>query len=690
MDNLTIFFNLLIKSGLLRQEDQDLLRAKYSTAEELFEGLSARADIPKNKLTETYAQAIGVPYVEIKTVDPAASSLIEGDLSLRFGFLPYAVDEQNKILHVGVLEPSKFKFLNQNAIKSLEAKLGYKIEIALSSRETAERALQKDQSQIPFIDLGRFDIGDELLRKIPYELAEKYKAIIFRRADDGALDLATAEPDNPDLNKMVDFVHKQSDVKINVYRAEGWQIDKLLQRYRGEVEAKEGPINESAGSEYLEKAPELSVAAVPQTPEQAQQAGMENPDLGKFLGKQEVSLQDIKEYITGGQVPQFVAAAVFMAVKERASDVHIEPFEKVVRLRYRIDGELGDIILLPISLNPSIVSRVKILAKMKLDEQRIPQDGRFEVNVGTEVIDVRVSTLPTVFGEKVVLRLLSKSKKLERLEDLGLDGLQFDRLIKAISQPYGIVLSTGPTGSGKTTTLYSVLYRLNKPEVNIVTLEDPVEYEIQGINQVQVKPQIGFGFANGLRSVLRQDPNIIMVGEIRDRETADLAVHAALTGHLVLSTLHTNNAASALPRLYNLKVEPFLLTSSVNAIIGQRLVRRVCPKCREEINVPQSVLFEVKKEFEKLNLNLPLKFFRGRGCPECKGGFHGRVGIFEVLTITEAIENLVLDKSDSDTIFNQAVKDGMITMRQDGFIKAVKGITTVDEVLRVTEQTKEG
>jgi type II secretory ATPase GspE/PulE/Tfp pilus assembly ATPase PilB-like protein len=278
---------------------------------------------------------------------------------------------------------------------------------------------------------------------------------------------------------------------------------------------------------------------------------------------------------------------------------------------------------------------------------------------------------------------------MEKLEDLGFDGLSYDRVIEAINKPYGVILSTGPTGSGKTTTLYSILSRLNRPEVNIITLEDPVEYELPGINQVQVKPQIGFGFADGLRSVLRQDPNIIMVGEIRDSETAELVTHAALTGHLVLSTLHTNDAAGALPRLYNLGVEPFLLTSAINAIIGQRLVRRVCQKCRTEINVPQSVLFEVKKELEKLNLNMPIKFFKGKGCSDCKNGFSGRIGIFEVLNMTPEIEDLVLTKKTSQDIFDQAIKSGMITMRQDGFIKAIKGLTTVDEVLRVTSETKE-
>jgi type II secretory ATPase GspE/PulE/Tfp pilus assembly ATPase PilB-like protein len=407
------------------------------------------------------------------------------------------------------------------------------------------------------------------------------------------------------------------------------------------------------------------------------------------LGKTDVTYEDLKTLANGTDVPRFVASIIFLAVKQRASDIHIEPFEKVVRIRFRIDGELSEAVQASVQMTSNIAARIKILAKLKIDEQRVPQDGRIEARVSSEVVDIRVSTLPTVFGEKVVMRLLSKSKSLEKLEDLGLDGMGFDRVMKAIKRPYGVVLSTGPTGSGKSTSLYSMLSGLNRPEVNIVTLEDPVEYEIDGINQVQVKPQIGFGFAEGLRSVLRQDPNIIMVGEIRDKETAELVTHAALTGHMVLSTLHTNNAAGALPRLFNLGVEPFLLTSAVNAVLGQRLVRRICPKCREEIDVPQSVAFAVRKEFEKINFTHPLQFFKGRGCPDCKNGFRGRIGIFEVLEMSSAIENLVLANKTSEDIFTQATKEGMITMRQDGMIKAVKGLTTIDEVLRVTSETKE-
>jgi len=360
-------------------------------------------------------------------------------------------------------------------------------------------------------------------------------------------------------------------------------------------------------------------------------------------------------------------------------------------LRFRVDGVLSDIAQLPSTLQSQIVARVKILSKLKLDEQRVPQDGRFDAKLGNELVDIRVSTLPTVFGEKVVMRLLSKTKKLDDLTDLGIEGQNYDRVIEAISKPYGVVLATGPTGSGKSTTLYSIFSRLNKPQVNIITLEDPVEYEIPGINQVQVKPQIGFGFADGLRSVLRQDPNIIMVGEIRDGETAELVVQAALTGHLVFSTLHTNDASSALPRMYNLGVEPFLLTSAINAVVAQRLVRKLCPKCKQEVSLPQSVSFQVKKELEKLNLNTPIKFYKGAGCSNCTDGFKGRLGIYEVLKMSSEIEDLILDKKSAQDIFTQASKEGMITMKQDGLIKAIKGLTTVDEVFRVTrEQNEEG
>ncbi len=402
-----------------------------------------------------------------------------------------------------------------------------------------------------------------------------------------------------------------------------------------------------------------------------------------FLGQEIKEVGDLQGIAEAGNIPKTLAATVALAVNKKASDIHIEPAEKFLRIRFRIDGILRDIIKLPLDEQPAIISRIKILSNLKIDESRIPQDGRFDAKTGNHQIDLRVSTLPTIHGEKAALRILDKSLKMYTLEDLGVTGHNLKILLENIDKPYGIVLSTGPTGSGKSTTLYAVLSRISTASVNIITLEDPVEYELPGLNQCQIKPKIGFTFANGLRSVLRQDPNIIMVGEIRDSETASLATHAALTGHLVLSTLHTNDATGALPRLINMGVEPFLITSSINCIIGQRLVRRLCDHCKRPAHIPEPVLKEIESELAKFNLPKPYKFFEGRGCPECDQGYKGRIGIFEVLPMTEKIETLAIARKPASEIKNTAIQEGMITMKQDGLIKAIKGITTVNEVLRV-------
>ncbi|MCX6809941.1 MAG: ATPase, T2SS/T4P/T4SS family [Candidatus Berkelbacteria bacterium] len=734
-DKVAEFADLLFKSGVILQGDISHLKEKYKSPEEVFEALDSSKMYSNIKLTEIYAKFLSIPYIIIEEVDPEAQKLIDKALSLRFGFVPFSLDLKNRVLQVAILEPEKFKNLNKQAIEKLEEKLSLQIELFMASRDLANELLNpskkeeekkpedkptdKPENKIEIIDLSKIEIPEDILRKMPYDLAEKFRAIIFKQNKDGTFDIASENPNDPKLAEIIDFVQSKGNIKLNLFQVSGEQINQVLKKYEDlhnkkkevELSTKEDKTQkeEEPKTEQKEDIEEVKkespLAGEEEKPEEAQsedskqeekkqaeatkqQKELENPDLIAFLGRDKVDTDDIKQYANSDQIPKLVAAILMLATRDRASDVHIEPFEKTVRVRYRIDGELSDVSLLPANLISSIVARVKILSKLKLDEQRVPQDGRFDVSVGKEVVDIRVSTLPTVFGEKIVMRLLSKTHNMDKLEDLGIDGLGYDRVIEAIAKPYGVILSTGPTGSGKTTTLYSILSRLNRPEVNIITLEDPVEYELPGINQVQVKPQIGFSFAEGLRSVLRQDPNIIMVGEIRDSETAELVTHAALTGHLVLSTLHTNDASGALPRLYNLGVEPFLLTSAINAIMGQRLVRRICQKCRVEISVPQSVQFAVKKELEKLNLNIPMKFFKGKGCPDCKDGFSGRIGIYEVLTMSSAIENLVLAKKSSDEIFSQATKEGMITMRQDGFIKAIKGLTTVDEVLRVSGVSK--
>lgn len=399
------------------------------------------------------------------------------------------------------------------------------------------------------------------------------------------------------------------------------------------------------------------------------------------------------EVIREAPIAQIVSAILEQSIRLRASDVHIEAQIGDTRVRYRVDGVLQEKLALPRGLHDAVVSRIKILSDMKIDEKRIPQDGRFNFKMGDAEVDLRVSTLPTVHGEKVVMRLLKKSGGVPTLPELGLRGIALKNLETAILRPHGIILVTGPTGSGKTTTLYAVLTRLNNARVNVVTLEDPVEYEMSGVNQVQINPTAGLTFATGLRSFLRQDPNIILVGEIRDSETTDLAIQAALTGHLVFSTLHTNNAAGAIPRLLDLGAEPFLVASALNAIVGQRISRRVCPTCKEQMTPDEVVANDMRTVLGDLvPKDKPMILFAGKGtdngaaCTACGGsGYVGRMGLFEVFPVTPAISKLILSRAPMAEIEKLAVSEGMITMKQDGYLKALEGITTLEEVLRVAQ-----
>ena len=408
-----------------------------------------------------------------------------------------------------------------------------------------------------------------------------------------------------------------------------------------------------------------------------------------------VDVTELGQVIREAPVAKIVETVLSFAVKARASDVHIEPQENRTRVRYRIDGILHEKLVLPREVHDSVVSRIKILADLKIDEKRLPQDGRFNFKVGNEEVDLRISTLPTVDGEKVVMRLLKKTGKVPTLPELGLRGRALKNLEQAILVPHGIILVTGPTGSGKTTTLYSVLSKINTPRVNIVTLEDPVEYQMAGVNQVQINPQAGLTFASGLRSFLRQDPNIIMVGEVRDKETAELAIQASLTGHLVFSTLHTNSASGALPRLMDMEAEPFLLASSMTLVAAQRVARKVCDHCKESYTPPPEMLEDVKRVLGVLYdawLNQSNQrgarpvLYKGRGCEICGDtGYQGRVGIFEVLPVSEKIARMITERAPAAQIEKQAIEEGMILMKQDGYLKALEGGTTIEEVKRVAE-----
>ena len=500
-----------------------------------------------------------------------------------------------------------------------------------------------------YVDLSNYVIDPEVISLIPEKIALQFKLIPISQ-NDNELTIAMA---NPLDVYAIDFVRDHTKIK---------KIKSLL--------APEEDILNTINSYY-----ELG----------------EYDDIIEKLGteivfKEEEEEEDSKrlEAISKeAPIIQLVNMLIVQGVKDRASDIHIEPNEKGLLVRFRIDGMLHDVRALPNTIKSAIVSRIKILAKMDIAERRLPQDGRFQVKFGTREVDLRVSTIPTVLGEKVVLRLLDKSKGLIKLEKLGFIPEQLDEFKSVISKSYGIILITGPTGSGKTTTLYAALNQVNSKDKNIITVEDPVEYKLNRINQIQIKPKINLTFANTLRSILRQDPDIIMVGEIRDAETAQIAVQAALTGHLVFSTLHTNDAASALTRLIDMDVETFLISSSVIAVIAQRLVRVICEKCKEEYTPGKDVLSGLNIKTNSKD-DGKVKLYRGTGCSFCKNtGYYGRTSIYELIVLDEEIRSLIISKASSNIIKDAAIKKGMKTLKDSGLKKALQGITTIEEVLRV-------
>lgn len=511
---------------------------------------------------------------------------------------------------------------------------------------------------IPFVDVSSKTVSPKILELVSEATACKYHLLPF--ADTGGF-LSVAMQDPLDL-QVVGFLEKKTKRKLKTFIAEPKVLEKAIKEQYGRT----------IGSEVSAALEEVS-------------EGRESiEEQLKDLGKTEDTIRD-------APVSRIVGTLLEYAVKARASDLHIEPGEEKTRVRYRIDGVLQERLTLPKKVHDSVVSRVKILSDLKIDERRIPQDGRFKIGMGEQHIDLRVSTMPTSFGEKIVIRLLQEEGGLISIKDLGLRGFSLKRTELALLRPHGIILVTGPTGSGKTFTLAACLSKLNSVKVNIITLEDPVEILVPGINQVQVNPVAGLTFASGLRSILRQDPDIIMVGEIRDNETAELAIHAALTGHLVLSTLHTNSAAGALPRLIDMKVEPFLLASTVEVVVAQRLVRTICTECRDKYEIPESILADFKKALGPLfpktkEASEKIYLYRGRGCETCgKTGYLGRTAIFEVLTMSSKISKLILEQRPTQEIEEVAIEEGMVTLKQDGFLKALEGTSSVEEILRVVE-----
>ncbi len=393
---------------------------------------------------------------------------------------------------------------------------------------------------------------------------------------------------------------------------------------------------------------------------------------------------DLLDDTSDAPIIKLVNHIISQSIKARASDIHIEPYQDSFKVRYRVDGILYDLLTPPKWIQPALISRIKVMAKMNIAEKRLPQDGRIEVKIGDQDIDVRVSTLPTSFGERVVLRLLNKSSSVLKLSDLGAAPEKLDLLESLVKSPNGIILVTGPTGSGKTTTLYAILSAINTPDINIITIEDPVEYQIKGISQIQVNPKINLTFARGLRSIVRQDPDVILIGEIRDQETADIAVQSALTGHLVFSTLHTNDSAGAITRLVDIGVEPFLISSSVIAVAAQRLVRVLCSDCKEPYTPDDMALKSIGITPDQAKCS---SIYKAKGCPNCfHTGYKGRIGIFEIMVLDENLKTLILKSYDSNQIKNEALKAGMGTLRQDGIQKVLNGVTTIEEVLRVTQK----
>ncbi len=519
---------------------------------------------------------------------------------------------------------------------------------------------------IGYIDLNDLTIDKDILSLIPYHIAEKYQMVAVKQKNN-SLTVAMTDPGD---REAIEIVSRQTGLDIVPKITTAGELKHALDQYSSNGELSElGELTDDTNPD------EETSQDVATNDTRATEEGLEQED---------------------APAAKVVTGLLERAVREKASDVHIEPEEKKVVVRFRIDGLLNQVLELPKNLHSSVVSRLKILSNLKIDESRLPQDGRLRMTIDRNTVDFRLSTLPTVNGEKIVMRILDKSSGILSFEDLGLNGINFKRVNDNITKSHGMVLVTGPTGSGKTTTLYAVLGKLMDPKVNIITVEDPVEYRIQGINQSQVNPQIGYDFASGLRSIVRQDPDIILIGEIRDLETATMAIHSALTGHVVLSTLHTNDAAGALPRLIDMGIEPFLITSSTNAVVAQRLVRKICKECKVKVKLPEESLTEVRKELELLSGNKHahlekidldrLVFYKGKGCSHChSSGYIGRLGIFETLSITESIKEMALKRVSASELTAQAIKEGMITLKQDGILKALAGITTLEEVWRVTK-----
>ena len=589
------------------------------------------------------------------------------------------VTMEKLLVRSGVATVEQVSVLKEESVRSKRSIQ----ELALQNEMTNEEALTKafsEYAQIPYIELDAHDIPSDILNKIPERIARQYNAILFKIDEDGTHHLAM---DDPDDIQAVDFIEKEIGTNTKIYIATHANIIASLEAYRPDVNQE---LNEVIDIQRTDNATKEEEA------------------------EEEAAAED-------SPIAQTINLLLEYAIRSHASDVHIEPREGFVQVRYRIDGVLKEVNRLPRNVLEALISRIKILSNLKIDERRVPQDGRFKIRIAGKQYALRVSTLPIADGEKVVMRILDESDQAVSLESLGYWGGALTTVSAAMKEPNGMILITGPTGSGKSTSLFSILTTLNTPDVNISTVEDPVEYKIPGVNQTQTNSKAGMTFANGLRALLRQDPNIIMIGEIRDKETADLGVQAALTGHLVFSTLHTNDAATCLPRLLDMGIEPFLIASTIRAVVGQRLVRKIRRETRQQyvptseekqlvikmFNLRPGQTFKYIHDLEKaaaasgIGGDIPLStdenginfMWRADQNDNSDGtlrGYKGRTGIYETLSNTSAVQKLIVTNATSNQIRDQAISEGMITMQTDGLIKALRGETGLDEIIRVTKE----
>lgn len=525
--------------------------------------------------------------------------------------------------------------------------------------------LKSENLKIPLKEVDIEEIPLAVLELIPEESARYYMMIPLARTDN-FLEVGMVYPEDLASQEALKFLARQSKFSYKVFLITPTILEKLWRKYRtlkGEV---------TKALEELKT--ELEVEKVAAEP---------------------MKLAELERIVEEAPITKIVAVMIRHAVDEKASDIHIEPLREKSRIRFRVDGILHSSLFLPLRIHPSVVARVKILSDMRLDEMRIPQDGRFSTKIGGKNIDFRVSTYPTTLGEKVAIRILDPSEGLKDVEKLGLVGRNLKVVKEALTKTYGLIFITGPTGCGKTTTLYAMLSKLNKEGVNILTIEDPVEYFMEGVNQSQIRPDIGYDFASGMRHMVRQDPDIIMVGEVRDPDTAALAIHATLTGHVVLSTLHTTNALGVIPRLIEMGIEPYLIPPTVNIALAQRLVRLLCTECKKKVSPRKEIKDMILKEIDSLppvfkktvSITKPFVIYEAKGCKKCNNqGFSGRIGIFEVLHMTDELADIVIKEPSEARIRVEAHRQGMTSMKQDGILKVLNGITSIEEILRVAEE----